>query len=95
MSFPPFRDQVAWELDMREAADVVAVYFGPEAKATITLLELGLTAHTEKAIVCCPAGYWKRGNVQAVCERFGVQMVESIEELARGVLERLRGLDIA
>lgn len=95
ITFEPFRTQVAWELEQREIADVVSIYFGPEAKATITLLELGLSAHTEKAIVCCPAGYWKRGNVQAVCQKFGIKLVDSVEELAQGILEKLKGMVVA
>jgi hypothetical protein len=43
-------------------------------------------------VVGCPEGYWKRGNVQVVCGRLGVEVLGSLEELIRGVEERLLGL---
>lgn len=56
----------------------------------MSLLELGLCARVPgKAIVVCPEGYWKRGNVQIVCERFGVEMVDGVEGLKAAILERL------
>lgn len=80
----PFRQQVEWELDALEKADLILFYFAPETKAPITLLELGLHARG-KGIVCCPEGYWRKGNVDIVCRRYGIQQVESLEELiARG-----------
>lgn len=73
-----------------DKADVVAMYFGPEAKGPITLLELGLVARKERVVVCCPGGYWKRGNVLVVCQRLGVKVVNTLEELTSGVLDALK-----
>ncbi|OAR03105.1 hypothetical protein LLEC1_04973 [Akanthomyces lecanii] len=90
VSFAPYREQVEWELDKQEKADMVAVYFHPATQAPISLLEFGLCAQTPgKAIVCCPEGYWKRGNVQIVCQKFGIEMVGSIEELGTVIVKRL------
>ena len=36
------------------------------ARAPITLLELGLFARSGKLIVCCPDGYWRKGNIEVV-----------------------------
>ena len=41
---PKFRGQVEWELDALERAQVIAMWFVPETRAPITLLELGLHA---------------------------------------------------
>jgi hypothetical protein len=30
------------------------------------------TFRTEEIIVCCPDGYWRKGNVEVVCRRFGI-----------------------
>lgn len=84
-----FRKQVEWELDMMEAADVIAVYFSPDAQAPITLLELGLFARTGKVVIACPDGYWKKGNVQVVCKRFGIELLGSLEELQTAVEAKL------
>jgi hypothetical protein len=81
ISFAPFKEQVEWEMDHARIADVIVFYFAGEAKQPITLLELGLYAGTGKAIVCCPEGFWKRGNVQMVCERYNIDLVDSVEEL--------------
>lgn len=90
INFPPYREQVKWELEKQEQADIVVVYFHPATQAPISLLELGLCARQPgKAIVYCPEGYWKRGNVQMVCEKFGIEIVDSIEELKNGIVKRL------
>lgn len=95
ISFAPFREQVEWELDMQEKADVIALYFGPEAKAPISLLELGLFARSKKTIVACPDGFWKKGNVQIVCARFGIKLVNNLEELVQSISKRLKRLGVS
>lgn len=90
IGFAPYREQVEWELDKQEKADMVIVYFHPASQAPISLLELGLCARTPgKDIAFCPEGYWKRGNVQIVCQKFGIETVESIEGLRNAILRRL------
>lgn len=82
---PSFREQVEWELAGLERADVVAMYFAPATQAPITLLELGLVARARKAIVCCPDGFWRKGNVQVVCRRYGIPLVESMIEFTTSI----------
>lgn len=89
ISFAPFKEQVEWELDMQEKADVIALYFGPEAKAPISLLELGLFARSKKTVAACPDGFWRKGNVQVVCARFGIELVDNLDELIQSVKQRL------
>lgn len=90
INFAPYHQQVKWELEKQEQADMVVVYFHPATQAPISLLELGLCAQQPgKAIVFCPEGYWKRGNVQIVCQTFEIEMVESIEELRDAIVKRL------
>ena len=84
---PQFYQQVTWELAGLKSADTVLVYFDPETKAPITLLELGiLTAKSDQVIVCCPEGFWRRGNVEVVCSSFGIQMVNTIDHLIDSIL---------
>ncbi|KAG8163011.1 hypothetical protein KVR01_007489 [Diaporthe batatas] len=90
INFAPYRQQVEWELEKQEQADTVVVYFHPATQAPISLLELGLCARQPgKAVVFCPEGYWKRGNVQIVCQNFGIKMVDSIEELRDAIVKKL------
>ncbi|UTU07937.1 hypothetical protein CcrC1_gp251c [Caulobacter phage C1] len=77
----PFAEQVYWELDHLDAADIVIFCFDPAGKAPVTLLELGLHARGKKCLICCPPGYWRRGNVQIIAERFGAKLVDTLDEL--------------
>jgi hypothetical protein len=86
---PRFRGQVEWELEAQERATVIAMYFDPATRAPITLLELGLFARTGRVLVCCPEGYWRRGNVEVVCARYGIPLAAELSGLVRGVRERV------
>lgn len=72
LNSPNFYEQVSWELDMLEESDIIAMYFDPTSKSPISLLELGLYASSGKLIVCCPDGFWRKGNIDIVCTRFGI-----------------------
>ena len=87
---PQFRGQVEWELDGMAQADVIAMYFAPATKAPITLLELGLHARSGKLVVCCPDGFWRKGNVDIVCARHGIEQVADLVALAAAVRARVR-----
>lgn len=77
---PAFAEQVRWELDALEEADIILMNFITGSKSPISLLELGLHASSRKLIVCCPAGFWRKGNVDIVCERYGVPIVTTVDE---------------
>jgi hypothetical protein len=89
ISFPKFREQVEWEIDYAKIADFIVFYFPPGALTPVALLELGLHAGTGKAIVCCPEGFYKRGNVQIVCMKYGVDLLDSLDDLKEKVRTRL------
>ncbi|KUJ13647.1 uncharacterized protein LY89DRAFT_590951 [Mollisia scopiformis] len=96
IKFQPFKDQVNWELAGMEAADMLAVYFGTNTEAPITLMELGLAAREKgkKCVVACVDGYKKKGNVQVVCERYAIEVVSNEEELGKAVLVKLKELGV-
>ena len=84
-SNPMFSQQVNWELDHLENADIIVFYFDPETKSPITLMELGLMAglyeHKDygcggrpRILVCCPDGFWRKGNVEIVCSRANIPL---------------------
>ena len=91
MRNPKFAEQVNWELDALEACDAILMYFDPNTKSPISLLELGLFASFDKLIVCCPDGFWRKGNVEIVCDRYDVPMVETIDELVNRAYEKAKG----
>lgn len=78
---PKFREQVQWELAGMEAADKIIMYFSPQTKSPISCLELGLHAHSGKLIVCCPEGFWRKGNIDIVCEKYGIKQVQNFEDI--------------
>lgn len=90
---PQFREQVEWELDGLERASCVAFYFDPNTQSPITLLEVGLTVKEsgrmggQQVIVCCPEGYWRKGNVDVVCNKYGIAQVDTYKELEEELKE--------
>lgn len=82
---PNFLEQVTWELDSLEGADIVSFYFDPDTKSPITLLELGLSAKNVHCVVCCPPGFYRRGNVEIVCNRESIVLVGTLEELSKKI----------
>jgi hypothetical protein len=84
-----FREQVEWELDALDHARVILMYFDPKTISPISLLELGLHARTSTMIVCCPTGFWRKGNVDIVCKRHGIKQVETLEELIASARKEL------
>jgi hypothetical protein len=76
-----FVEQVIWELTSLEQSHLVIMYFDPKTKSPISLLELGLHAKEQKLIVLCPEGFWRKGNVDVVCEYYGINQVDTFDEL--------------
>ncbi len=76
-----FNEQVTWELDKMKQSSIIPMYFEPGTKSPITLLEFGLFADSGKLIVCCPDGFWRKGNVDIVCREYNIEQVDSLEQL--------------
>jgi hypothetical protein len=84
-----FNEQVLWELNMLYRADVIVVYFDPNTKSPISLLELGLFASSKKLIVCCPDGFWRKGNVRIVCELYNIPLFNDYDQWVATIQEKL------
>ena len=83
-----FKEQVRWELDALEDAEKIVMYIDPNTTSPITLLELGLHAYSDRLCVCCPEGFYRKGNVDIVCDYYGVPMVDDIDGLVNFILEK-------
>lgn len=95
MSNPQFFEQVMWEQDWIENADLPVFYFDPATMSPITLMELGHVAgHGDQGfIVCCPEGFWRKGNVDIeVARSRGGVMTTTYEEFLARIKEILDGL---
>jgi nucleoside 2-deoxyribosyltransferase-like protein len=95
-----FAQQVNWEQDQMSDSDIVVFYFDPSTKSPITLLELGLTlGHKNQCvIVCCPEGFWRKGNVDIVCSRASkslVTQVSSYADLITSLKDHLKYADVS
>jgi hypothetical protein len=84
------RRQINWELDAIERSDLMAFYFATGTKSPISLLELGLIAGRKQAVVCCPPGFWRKTNVDVICDRFDIQQVHSLKDLVDEIKEKVR-----
>ena len=86
-----FRAQVVWELEHIEGVDHILVHFEPTSKSPVTLLELGyLAAYAPgRVIVSCPDGYWRRGNVQIVCDRYDMFLTDMLGEAVAELIRRI------
>lgn len=78
---PQFYQQVTWELNALEHADLIVMYFDPKTKSPISLLELGLYARSGKLMVVCPEGFWRKGNVDIVCQYYKIPLYDDIKLL--------------
>lgn len=87
-----FNSQVNWEMNKLEEADIIFMYFSPDTKSPISLLELGLHADSDKMIVCCPSGFWRKGNVDIVCTRYNIPLFNDIDSAINGLRTKINQL---
>jgi hypothetical protein len=99
---PQFKEQVEWELSGIEQVTDVIMYFAPGTLSPISLLELGLILgrtgddlyKTQKIWVCCPHGFYRKGNIDITCNRYDVNVWEDLnvmlKDIKMSLLERLR-----
>jgi len=90
---PQFKEQVNWELAGLRYADLVIFYFDPNTKSPITLMELGLVAEYDNVIVCCPEGFWRKGNVDIVCECYNIMHRPTLDGLIKEIRNHFKDTD--
>lgn len=77
---PEFFGQVSWELGALEICNLGFMYFEPGTKSPISLMELGTFVDIPEALVVCPPGFWRKGNVDIFCQRYGIPCLEDLEQ---------------
>jgi len=90
-----FKEQVVWELKNLEESDMAVIYFDPSTQSPITLFELGLLINMKKTIVYCPNGFWRKGNIEIICERYDVVLVETFEDLKEEIKKLAKSINEA
>jgi len=84
---PSFSQQVKWELEALEKCHLGLLYFDPSSSSPISLLEFGL--FRDKLVVVCPEGFWRKGNVDIVCDRYSIPQCETLEEAVSFIVKNL------
>jgi hypothetical protein len=90
LNSPNFYEQVSWELDMLIASDIVYMYFDPSTQSPISLLELGMFANSGKMVVCCPDGFYRKGNVDVVCQKFNIPLFTDFDASLVALRNKIR-----
>ncbi|CAC9972406.1 hypothetical protein DBB36_11095 [Flavobacterium sp. WLB] len=83
-----FKEQVSWELQALERADIIIMYFAGDTMSPISLLEFGLYAQSHKMKVVVEENFWRKGNIDIVCERYSVEQFKTLEELIQNLLNK-------
>jgi hypothetical protein len=89
---PQFNHQVNWEMSNLLDADIIFMNILPESKSPITLLELGLHANSSRLMVCCPDGFYRKGNVEVVCHRHNIPLFNDFETAVAALRSRIKNL---
>lgn len=84
---PFFSQQVNWELNSLDHSNHILFYFSPGTVSPVTMLELGLHIRAKNLIVVCPEGFHRKGNVDIVCERYGIKQVETLDEAVKLIID--------
>lgn len=77
---PEFNYQVCWELSGLEISDYIVMYIDPKTTSPITLLEYGLCAKENKLFLCCPEGFYRRGNMQITSKFYSIPFYDTYKE---------------
>jgi len=87
-----FSEQVNWELDAMENADVILLFLEKDSKSPISMMELGLFADSGKLMICCEEGFWRKGNIDIVCQRKEIDQYANFSALSAAVIAKLKNL---
>jgi hypothetical protein len=91
---PYFKEQVTWELDGLDRADLIVMYLQPDTLSPISMMEIGIYINTldwnKQMIICCPNGFWRRGNIEVLVDRYPYHctLVDSFDDLEKMIIEK-------
>jgi hypothetical protein len=78
---PEFNEQVNWELNALEKADIILMFFAANTLSPISLLEFGLYAQSGKLKVVVEDEFWRKGNIDIVCKKYNIEQYKDLETL--------------
>ena len=82
-----FNEQVTWELNALEKADIIIMYFAGNTMSPISLVEFGLYAQSNKMKVVVEENFWRKGNIDIVCKRYNIEQFKTLEHLIENLIK--------
>lgn len=81
-------EQIHWELEALEIADAIIMWFPRFSKAPISFFETGLYLQSGKIILGAEVGFYRRRNLEITSERYGVEIVPTVQFLCLELVRR-------
>lgn len=73
-SHQQIREQIEWEQEKLEEADLIIMNILDDSKSPISLLELGLYGPSGKLVCFCTGLFYRYDNVYMTCKRFSIPL---------------------
>ncbi len=85
-------NQIKWEQDHLEKADIIIMVLQDDSKSPISLLELGLYAKSKKIIVFCTPNFYRWHNVKLTCDKYKIELIQDLNPLiiANKIISKLK-----
>ena len=72
-------EQIKWEQEKLDEADLIVMVLRDDSKSPISLLELGLYGPGGKMIVFCSDKFYRYNNVKLTCEKYLIPFEETTD----------------
>ena len=72
-------EQIKWEQDHLDEADLIIMYLADNSKSPISLLELGLYGPEGKMIVFCTENFYRSTNIKLTCQKYLIPLIQSTD----------------
>lgn len=85
-------NQIKWEQDHLDKADIIIMVLQDNSKSPISLLELGLYAKSKKIIVFCTPNFYRWHNVKLTCDKYKIELIQDLNPLiiANKIISKLK-----
>ena len=87
-----FRQQVEWELQAQEDANLAIYVLLDDSKGPVTMLEIGHFAPTKDCVLCIEEGFYRQGNLDIFAHRYNIPIYHNLKEMLGDLHEILKAL---
>lgn len=81
------QDQIKWEQEHLDRADIIIMFLLDNSKSPISLLELGLYAQSGKIFVFCNPAFYRWENVRLTCDKYNIPLLRTDLDDAKLIIE--------